>query len=101
MIPEININQTKQTCRYELENEEFINEFQQKTLVLNVIDSKSLPQNYKITLTPYTINSKIINKGDSFIFGKNNERTDFVFPEEENVGSKQFEISYQTGIIKD
>jgi hypothetical protein len=100
MIPEINIHQAKQTCRYELENEEFINEFPYKTLVLNVIDSKSLPQNYKITITPSSINSKKINKGDSFIFGKNNERNDFVFPEEENVGNKQFEISYQTGKIK-
>ena len=96
----MNIHPSKQGCEYEIGDEEIINEFKLKTLVLSVIDSKSLPKNYKITLTPTSINSKRINTGETFIFGKNNEKNDFVFPENENVGNKQFEISYQNGKFK-
>ena len=50
-------------------------------------------------MTPTSVNNKQFDMGDTFDMGKNDENNAFNFPNEENVGIKQFKINYNSSII--
>jgi len=69
--------------------------------ILNLIikDAVYLDYNTQITITPYSINDKKVTPNFVFSFGKNLETNCFNFPSKENVNPKQFEITYDLGMI--
>jgi len=76
-----------------------------KTLQFKVIDGKYLEVSTTIKITPYEINDKTPFQEGKYYFGKDPNSNDYVFPQEENVGHRQFEVRFDknTGLyyIKD
>lgn len=70
------------------------NNLEMKTLILKVLEGKSLPIGYKIKIRDSMINDKPSIIKDKFMFGSNPEMNDFLLPVEENVGDIQFEIKF-------
>ena len=66
----------------------------QTILELITIDSIHLKNQFKIIITPSSINGKAHRFGENFTFGKSLKTNSFNFPDEENVGRNQFLISY-------
>ena len=82
-------NKNTISANYSLEpNKEY------KTLTLSVIEAKNLEIGAVITVTPFGVNNKKNMSGQGMVFGKEYPNNAFNFPNEENVGIKQFEINY-------
>jgi hypothetical protein len=81
----------------EMVREEIEEIIKKPRLELTCFSSKNERENFKIIVTPNSING-ITKKGDKFIFGKDsdNSKNDYNFPED-TIVNKQFEINYNKG----
>ncbi len=65
-----------------------------RTLDIEVMESKVLENGSKIILTPSSINDKYHNPNETFKFGVDSELNDYNFPSDEKMGKRQFSIKY-------
>jgi len=67
--------------------------------ILTIIEGKFLEKGYSIVISPDSVNGKKKIPGGKLIFGKNSNNNIYNFPNEENVGNHQFEVSYKEDLL--